>query len=302
MKTEDFIKMLKTRGEATVVVINPYDEATILSLHEALKINLVKDVVAIGDVSKIQETASKLKVDVSKWEFIDEKIQEKSSNLAAQYVSKNRNCVLMKGLVDTSIMLRAVLNKGYGLRTNKMLSHVAVVYQKNDQKYYIISDAGINITPDLNVKKHIIENSVELAHALGNKNPKVALLCAKEKPYDKMPATLDAQKLKEMNENNEITGCVVSGPLQIDNAINMEAAKIKGVTDPVAGKAKILITPNIESGNIFAKGIKYMGLGYSFTGIVMGAKIPIVLTSRADNYSEKLTSLVLVLAVDAHNE
>ena len=161
----------------------------------------------------------------------------------------------MKGLVDTSIVLKAVLNKEIGLRTGNVLSHTGVFAVEGYNRLYFITDAAMNIDPDLNTKKQIIENAVRLARALDIEEPKVAVLCAKEKVNPKMPDTVDAKELEEMYKRGEIKNCIVGGPFALDNAVSEEAAKHKGIDHPVAGKADVLLVPDIEAGNIFYKSI-----------------------------------------------
>jgi len=206
----------------------------------------------------------------------------------------------MKGLVDTAIILKAVLDKEIGLRTAKVLSHVAVADIDGYDRLFYITDAAMNIEPDLQTKKQIIENAVQVAKALGNDRPKVACVCAVEKVNSKMPATLDADELVKMNQLGDLTGCTVAGPLALDNAVSIEAAQHKGITNPVAGNADILLMPCIETGNTLYKSIGFFAKG-RIAGIVVGAKAPIVLTSRADSDSAKLNSIAMGILLANNN-
>lgn len=303
--TQYFVDLAKN-AKGKLVVAAPHDSSTLLAVKSAIDLGII-DAVMVGNKAIMNNIAKEEDIDISNMEIIDVRGTDQSNELenialeTVKQITQGNGNILMKGLIDTSILLKAVLKKEYGLRTGKLLSHVGILYKENGDKYYILTDAGMNIHPTLEDKVKLIENSVELAHALGNKNPHVAMLCAKEKAYDKMPATMDAKKLQEMNQNGEITGCVVSGPLQIDNAVSLEASKQKGVEDPVAGNTDIFLVPNIETGNVFGKGLKYLG-GFTFAGVVMGAKIPIVLVSRADGASEKLCSIALACALSKEDE
>jgi phosphate butyryltransferase len=204
----------------------------------------------------------------------------------------------MKGLVDTSIILRAALNKEFGLRTNNRISHVSVIEVSTHPKLIFMSDGAMNIKPTLDEKRQIIENSIVIANALGLEAPKVGIIAAVEKVNPQMEATLDAVELIKMNKENILNGCIVGGPFAIDNAINKEAAILKGVSDPIAGDVDILIMPQIESGNVFYKSMMFLGKAQS-ASVIAGAKKPIVLTSRADSTLNKFHSIALgALVVD----
>jgi phosphate butyryltransferase len=190
--------------------------------------------------------------------------------------------------------MKQALNADYGLRTGKVLSHVAVFDVPNYPRLLIGTDAALNIAPDLEQKRQIIENACEFAHALGIPTPKIALLCAKEKVDPKMPCTEEAAELVKMNEQGAITGCSVGGPFALDNAVSLEAARHKGIDHPVAGRADVLVTPDIEAGNILYKSLVFLG-GAKSAAIVVGARAPIVLTSRADTSETKLNSIALAV-------
>lgn len=292
---EYFTNLVKEKFDIrkTLVVAAPHDSETILAVSKAYMEGII-DVVLVGDISKINSAAKNADKDISNFEILEATSLEEIAHLSVKTIAQGKGDILMKGLIDTSILLKALLTKDYNLRTGRLFSHVGIVYK--DEKCFVLTDAGMNIAPNIKEKKQIIENSIQLANALGLENPKVAMLCAKEKPYKKMPATTDAQALKEMNEKGEIKGCVVSGPLQLDVAISSHAAKIKGIKDNVAGNADILVVPTIEVGNVFGKALKYLG-GYSLAGIVTGAKIPVVLVSRADGEDEKTVSIALACAM-----
>ena len=206
----------------------------------------------------------------------------------------------MKGIVDTSVILKAVLDREIGLRDAPVLSHVALFQVPGFDRLLYVTDAAMNIAPDLEAKKHIIGNAVKVAHALGNPNPIVACLCAVEKVNPKMPATLDAAALVEANRAGSLPGCTVVGPLALDNAVSPEAARHKGIADPCAGHADILLVPNIETGNVFYKALVFLAKAQN-AGLIVGAKAPVIVTSRADSEQTKLHSIALALAIASTN-
>lgn len=204
----------------------------------------------------------------------------------------------MKGFVDTSVFLKAVLRKDGGLACGRLISHVGLLAVKGYKRMFLVTDSAMNIAPTLAEKAAIIRNAVMVARALGNDCPRVAALCAVEKPDPKMPATLDAAALTEMNRRGEIAGCMVYGPLAMDNAVSPQAAKHKGIDNPVAGHADILLAPDIEAGNILNKSMEYFAAAEK-AGIIMGARVPVVLTSRASPDAAKMHSIALAVLTAA---
>lgn len=300
---EYFINLAKEKtGDnlQTVAVAAPYDIATLEALRKAEDMGFVK-VLLVGDEEKITSSAKEGGIDISDMELVHADSFEESAQKAVDLVNEGRASLIMKGLLDTSIILKAVVKKENNLRLGRTLSYVGVLFKEGCDKYYLTSDGAMMISPDLNQKKEIIENAVDVAHSLGIKEPKVAMLCAKEKYYEKMPATVDASELQKMNQNGEITGCKVSGPLQMDNAIDLHSAEIKGVKDEVAGRADILIVPAIEVGNVLLKTAKYLG-GWTYGGIVVGSKVPIVVCSRSDGESSKLVSIAVACMMAANKK
>lgn len=278
-----------------VAVACAQDEDVMQAVEAARKVGYI-DAILVGDNDRIEEIALKNNIPLSEYEVVDIKDMSESARKAVELVSKKRAHVVMKGLVDTSIILKAVLDAEIGLRiSGNLLSHVGVFHVDGFEKPYIVTDAAMNIAPGLAEKKKIIDNAVAVAHKLGIEIPKVACLCAKEKISEKMPATIEAGELQAMNERGEIKGCLVAGPLALDNAVNREAAELKGIKNPVAGDADILLAPDIEAGNILYKALTYFSKSES-AGMIVGAMAPIVLTSRADSESTKLNSILLALA------
>ena len=297
-----FINLAKERtGNAiqTVAVAAPHDLATLESLRNAVDLGFTKAIL-VGDENIITDVAKEGNLDISDMELVHAEDLADAAQKSVDQVTAGKASLIMKGLIDTSVILKAVVKKENNLRTGKTLSYVGILFNENRDKYYLSSDGAMLISPDIEQKKGIIENAVDVAHALGNELPKVAMICAKEKYYEKMPATVDAVALQRMNHEGEIKGCVVSGPLQIDNAVDLHAVEVKGIDDPVAGHADILIVPAIEAGNVLLKTAKYLG-GWTFGGIVVGAKVPIVVCSRSDGESAKLVSIAVACMLSARN-
>ena len=257
--------------------------------------------VLIGDEQKIAEEAKKAGADISSWEIIHVPDKKAACEEAVKLASEGKVQLIMKGMVDTSVIMKAVLNKAYGLcsRDGSVLSHVGAIEMDGFDRLFYVTDSALNIAPDLEAKAAILRNAVKVAHALGNPEPKAAALCAVEKINEKMPCTLDAAKLTEMNQDGRITGCVVSGPLALDNAVSPEAAAHKGITGSIAGNADILFVPDIEAGNLLIKSMEYFGHAKK-AGVIMGARIPVVLTSRATAPASKMYSIAIGKVVADH--
>lgn len=288
---EDLLNLAQERGPKTISVAVAQDKEVLLAVKEANNMGIA-DAILVGDKDEIISIAEEINMDINKYKIIDVKDPTEASRKAVELVSTGVSHIVMKGLVDTSIILRAVLDEEIGLRAGNILSHVAVFSVDTYDKLLLVTDAAMNIAPDLNQKKQIVENAVFLAHSIDIDNPKVAVVCAKEKINPKMPATVDSGQLVEMNNNGDIEGCIVGGPFALDNAISKEAALHKGIDHPVAGDADIILAPNIESGNVLYKALAFLANAKN-AGIIVGAKAPIVLTSRADNDEAKLNSIAL---------
>ena len=251
------------------------------------------DPILIGDLDKIRQIAADLGAELAGYRLIDEKDFAKAAAQAVALVRAGEADMLMKGVLDTSILLKAALNKEAGLNAGRLTSHVAVMEVPTYHKLLIVTDAAINIAPDLPGKLDIIANAVQVAKAIGVAQPKVALLAAVEKVnWDKMPCTADAAVITQMNRRGQVKGCLIDGPLALDNAISAESAKIKKIVSEVAGDADVLVAPDIEAGNILYKCLLDLGQAKG-AGIVVGASKPIVLTSRADSAETKLASIAL---------
>lgn len=290
----------KAQGMKTVVVAVAQDEPVLEAVRDAKK-NGIANAILVGDKEKIIFIAKNIGMDAEEFEIIDEKDVKKASLTAVQIVSSGKADMLMKGLVETATFLRAVLNKEVGLRTGKLMSHVAVFEIPGYDRLIFLTDVAFNMYPELKEKKGIINNSVEVAKACGVELPKVAVVCAVEVVNPSMQATLDAAMLSKMNDRGQIKGCIVDGPLALDIAISEDAAKHKKIGGPVAGKADILVMPNIEAGNGMYKCLNYTTKSKS-GGLLVGTSAPVILTSRADSPETKLHSIALAALVAEYNK
>ncbi len=295
------LREVNTSGKRSMLAVAVAQDAEVLLAVDGAYNLGIAGAILVGNAAEICEIAGKHNIDVKKYTIVDEPDKVEACRKAVKLVRDKQADVVMKGLVDTSIILKAVLDKEIGLRESPVLSHVAVFEVPGYDRLFYLTDAAMNIAPDLEAKKHILRNAVKVAHALGNENPIACALCAVEKVNPKMQATVDAAALVEANQAGEIDGCTVIGPLALDNAISPEAAKHKGITDPNAGKADILLVPAIEAGNVFYKSMVFMARAKN-AGMIVGAKAPIVLTSRADSDETKLNSIALALKVAAANQ
>lgn len=287
----EVIKFAKERGPKTISVACCQDKEVLMAVEMARK-EKIANAILVGDIEKTKEIANSIDIDLNNYELIDIKDLSEACLKAVELVSTNKADMVMKGLVDTSIILKSVLNKEIGLRTGNVLSHVGVFDVDGYDRLFFVTDAAMNIAPDLNAKKQIIENSCAVAHALDIEIPKVAAICAKEKVNPKMKDTVDAKELEDMCLRGEIEGCIVGGPFALDNAVSIEASIHKGIDHPVAGKADILLVPDIEAGNILYKSLVFFSKTRN-AGVIVGAKAPIILTSRADSEETKLNSIAL---------
>lgn len=288
---EEVIKFAKERGPKVISVACCQDKEVLLAVEMARKEGIA-NAILVGDIEKTEVIAKEIGIDLSNYELMNIEDLTEASRKAVELVSTGKADMIMKGIVDTSIVLKAVLDKEIGLRTGKVLSHVAVFDVNGFDRLFFITDAAMNLAPDVAAKKQIIENSVGVAHALDIEKPNVACICAKEKVNPKMKDTVDAAELQEMYERGEIEGCVVGGPFALDNAVSEEAASHKGVTHPGAGKADILLVPDIEAGNVLYKSMVFFAQAKN-AGVIVGAKAPVILTSRADTEETKLNSIAL---------
>ncbi len=274
------------------------DPEVLGAVAKATEMGLIVPIL-VGDRQKIVELCASEQIECGAFEIIDEKDLEASAQISVQLVRDGKADFLMKGLIDTSILLKAVLNRDYGLRTENQLSHVMLYDLPTYHKLLFLTDGGMNIEPTLAEKATIIRNALSAAYALGMDTVKVACLAAKEKVNDKMPATVDARALEIMCREGAFGDkAIVEGPLAFDLAVSREAADIKGFKSEIAGDVDVLLVPNIEVGNGIGKALTYLANAES-AGIIMGAKVPVVLVSRADTAEVKLYSIALGSVVAA---
>lgn len=276
------------------------DEDVLLAIDKSYKEELIEPVL-VGCKQKIEQIALKLKIDLSPFQIIHQPDNLSAVKKAVELVKSGEATLLMKGLINTADLLKAVLEKDTGLRSRKALSHVAVVGLKNYHKLLLLTDAGINIEPNLKRKVEIINNTVEIAQVLQIENPKVAALAAIEMVNPDMKSTIDAAALSKMCQRGQIKNCIVDGPLAFDNAISRESAKHKGIESEVAGEVDILLTPNIDTGNLLYKTFVYAAQAKT-AAIVAGAKVPIITTSRSDSAETKIYSIALGVLMSADNK
>ncbi|MDD4088310.1 MAG: phosphate butyryltransferase [Tissierellia bacterium] len=292
-KFDELLKMAKNSQPKKIAIAAAQDEDVLMAVSSAYNEKLCIPTL-IGDKEKIIELSQKINFSLDNIQIIKSKDDKEAARTAVSLVSSGDADIVMKGLIDTSIILKAVLDKEIGLRTGNILSHAAVFESDKYHKLFIITDAAMNIAPSALEKKQIIENTLPLCRSLNIENPKVAVVCAKEKVTDKMQATVDAGILVNMYKAGEIKGCIVDGPFGLDNAISKEAAALKGVKGEVAGDTDVLLMPNIEAGNVMYKTLTYLANSKN-AGIILGAKAPVVLTSRADSDEAKLYSILLAV-------
>lgn len=292
---EEVIAKVKSQERKTIAVAVAQDEPVLEAVKEAIEQGIA-NAILVGNKEEIQNIATKISMNLENIEIVDEKNPAKAALETVKLVSSGKADMMMKGLVDTATFLRAVLNKEVGLRTGKQMSHIAVFEIPGYDRLIYITDAAFNMYPELKEKIDIIKNAVNVAHSLDNEMPKVAPVCAVEVVNPNMPATIDAANLSKMNERGQIKGCLIDGPLALDNALSKEAAAHKKITSDVAGEADILLMANIEAGNALYKCLTYTTAAKN-GGLLMGAAAPVIVTSRADSPETKLNSIALASLV-----
>lgn len=293
MDYELLLSQMKPQTETVIAVAAADDDYVLRAVCQAHERGIATPILC-GDKAAIERAAKDAGLDISAFEIVDD--GDAPQQAAVSLVRQGRACALMKGKIQTADLLRAVLDKENGLRGDGLLSHVSVVHSAYLNRTLLITDAAIVPYPDLEQKVQIINNAVAAAHGLGMEEPKVAVLAAVEVVNPKMPATLEAAELTEMNQRGQIKGCIVDGPLAMDLAISEEAVRHKGVDSPVAGSADILLFHNIEAGNSVLKTFTHASESL-FGGIVMGATAPIVMTSRSDSERNKLYSIACAVRI-----
>ena len=292
---EELISKANQKTLKKVSVSNAQDEPVLQDVKAAKEQNIATAIL-VGDEAKIREIAASIDMDLTDFEIINEPDTEAAALKAVELVHNGKADILLKGLLETKTFLKSVLNKEVGLRTGKMLSHVCVFEIEGINRLLFFTDVAFNTYPTLADKVNIINNAVEVAHACGIECPKVAPLCAVETVNPKMQPTVDADNLTKMYEGGDFKGCQIYGPLSMDLAIDPEAAVHKGVTNPVAGHADILLFPNIDAGNITYK-ILVRTAKVKIGNVLVGTSAPVVLTSRSDDFETKLNSIALATVI-----
>lgn len=289
--------LVRCRGHEPVpaAVAHPCDETSLAGAIGATRLGLITPIL-VGPRARILAIAAAHGIDLAGIEIVDAPHSHAAAAQAVALVREGRAELLMKGSLHTDELLGAVVDHETGLRTGRRLSHVFIMDVPNYHKVLMVTDGAINIAPRLEDKLDICQNAIDLAIALGVREPKVAILAAVETVSSRMPATIDAACLCKMAERGQIRGALLDGPLAFDNAISLEAARIKGIDSAVAGDPDILLAPDLESGNILAKQLAFLGNADS-AGLVLGARVPIVLTSRADNQRSRIASCAIAMLV-----
>lgn len=290
---KELLEKATSTSRARLVGVAAEDADTILAMYEAEKIGLISPIL-VGNTQKIAQVLKQEQISFQNAELVHADSLEEAAALSVELIRNGKGDFLMKGLLDTNIFLKAIVNKETGLPKGKLLSHVMTFdIGEHYHKILITSDGGMCLYPDLDQKAAILQNAVQVAEALGVESPKVAVLCAKEKLNPKMPPTVDAAELKHMAQNGLFgEHVIVEGPISFDLAVSKECADIKGYSSPVAGDADIFLVPNIEAGNLLGKCCTAL-FGAHAAGVIVGSSVPIIMTSRADDADSKLYSIAL---------
>ncbi len=300
-KYEALLERCKSLEAVSTAVAHPCEESALAGALEAGAKGLITPIL-VGPAARIQEIAKKHGLDLGKTRIVDVPHSVAAAAKAVELVRNGEAELLMKGSLHTDELLGAVVARETGLRTGRRLSHVFIMDVPTYHKVLIVTDAAINIAPTLEDKVDICRNAIDLAVSLGVKTPKVAILAAVETVTSKMPATIDAAALCKMADRGQITGGIIDGPLAFDNAISKEAARVKGITSEVAGDPDILVAPDLEAGNMLAKQLSFLANADS-AGLVVGARVPIILTSRADSVRSRIASCAVgMLAAHARRQ
>jgi len=289
------VELAKNKTKQKVAVAAAGDHHVMEALKNAVAEDIIEPIL-IGDPEKIKGIAAEIDFDIENYEIIEEKDNFNASLTACKLIGAGKAVILMKGLVSSGILLKAVLDKQHGLRKGTVLSHVALFESPYYHKLLGVTDAAMNVNPDLMEKIAIIKNAVDVFHGLGNTNPKVAIVGSVETVNPKMEATMHAATISMMNYRKQIKGCIIDGPLAIDGAVSKRAAELKGIESHVAGDVDLILTPDIDGGNILYKSMAFLG-GAVSAAVIMGAKVPIVLTSRGDTEKSKFLSIALAAAI-----
>jgi phosphate acetyltransferase len=295
VKYERLLARVRTQPPVATAVAHPCDEASLTGAVDAAKLGIIKPIL-VGPTARIRAVAKECNLDISAFELIDTPHSHASAAEAVRLVREGRAECLMKGSLHTDELMGAVVAREGGLRTARRISHCFVMDVPTYPEALIVSDAAVNIAPTLEDKVDIVQNAIDLARALGVQEVRVAILSAMETVNPKVLSTIEAAALCKMADRGQITGGILDGPLALDNAINLQAAEIKRIVSPVAGHANVLIVPDLEAGNMLAKSLTFMA-DADAAGIVLGARVPIILTSRADSVMTRLASCAVASLV-----
>ena len=296
-KYERLVASAKALPPTTTIVAHPCDETSLRGAVEAATAGLIIPIL-VGPVKRISSIATAHGIDISPYELVDAPYSDAAAAKAVQLIHEARGEILMKGSLHTDELMHAVTSSTTGLRTARRISHVFVMDVPAHEETLFITDAAINIFPDLDAKRDIVQNAIDLFIQSGLGSPRVAILSAVETVTLKIPSTIDAAALCKMADRGQIVGGVLDGPLAFDNAIDPEAARMKGIVSPVAGRAQILVVPNLEAGNMLAKNLTFLTKADA-AGIVLGARVPIILTSRADSVRTRMASCAIAVLAAA---
>jgi phosphate acetyltransferase len=292
-KYEKLISFAKEVPPATTVIAHPCDETSLRGASEAAELGIVVPIL-VGPSAKITSVAKQHGIDISGYQVVDAPHSDAAAAKAVQLIHEGKGELLMKGSLHTDELMRAVTSGTTGLRTARRISHVFIMDVPTHADTLFITDAAINIFPDLEAKRDIVQNAIDLFTQIGLGTPRVGILSAVETVTPKIPSTIDAAALCKMADRGQITGGVLDGPLAFDNAISPQAAEIKGIKSPVAGRAQILVVPDLEAGNMLAKNLTFLS-NADAAGIVLGARVPVILTSRADSVRSRMASCAVAV-------
>lgn len=295
-----FLERCKSLPAITTAVCWPMSDVALKGAVEAAAAGLIQPTL-IGDEAEMKVLAAKIGVDITAYPILNAETETKAAELSVAMCRSGNAQAMMKGSLHTDELMKVAMQRDTGLRTSRRITHVFVMDTPAYARTLLITDAAINIKPEFEDKIHIVQNAIDLAHALGVPEPKVALLSAVETVNPKIPSTMEAAALCKMADRGQITGGILDGPLAFDTAVSTKAASIKHLNSPVTGQADILVVPDLESGNMLAKQLEYLG-GAQLAGIVLGARVPVILTSRADSAETRLTScaVAVLLHYDTH--
>ena len=284
----NLLKIARDKGPAKAVIVNAGKKVAILSTKQAVEANLITPIF-VGDKPLIQDIAKEISWDIAKYEIIHEPIENNTAPIAAKLASEGKVKIIVKGHIHTDVLMKAVLKRDLNLIGKKRLSHIWHMTLQKDDKPFIITDGALNVLPKLETKMHILKNSIDFAKRIGISRPKVSVLSATEEVLDSMPSSKDAQELTKRAKAEGIEADVF-GPMAFDNSVSEKAAQIKGIKNVVAGKTDILLVPNVEAGNGLVKMMIFF-MGARAAGVVIGGKVPVVITSRADDTQARLASM-----------